>query len=236
MSLDRLLYELTVHYRSRGFPESALVHLRWTLVTNVRGDKLCFQTAYSSCGKSIAELIGRFHPCSQVLGDPSQADAVFGFAFGYRMRAWTDGLTPTDPEEVRANRVPGPNNEVLAEQARRLHLEYGLDLYLQCEIADAIGNDLRVAYATSRIDQGTRPIAKELLGQARQARKTIQTVVVVAHRHHFDRCRIVLEKEGIRSLPTPEQYSGYDPFEAVVRVMSPEECIVNDFASMAGML
>ena len=36
MSLDRLLYELTVHYRSRGFPESALVHLRWTLVTNVR--------------------------------------------------------------------------------------------------------------------------------------------------------------------------------------------------------
>jgi hypothetical protein len=236
MSLDRLLYELTVHYRGRGFPESALVHLRWTLVTNVRDGKLCLQTAYLSCTKSIADLIGRFPPCSQILGDPSSADAVFGFAFGYRMKAWSDGLAPTDTEEVRANRVPGPNNAALAEQARRLHLEYGLDLYLQFEIADAIGSGARVAYTSSRIDQGTILVARELLSQARQSRETIKTIVVVAHRHHFDRCRIVLEKEGIKCLPTPEEYVGYDPLEAVVRVMSPQECIVNDFASMAGML
>jgi hypothetical protein len=44
-----------------------------------------------------------------------------------------------------------------------------------------------------------------------------------------------VEKYGIRVIHPPEWYSGYDPQEAQPRVMSAEENIVNDFASMAGM-
>jgi len=149
------------------------------------------------------------------------------------MKAWSKGLPPTDENEVKANRLPGANNAVLAEQARRLHLEYGYELYLQFEIADAIGNGTNVAYASTRKDQGTAPVADEFIAHTK---KSIQTAVVVAHQHHFERCRLILEKKGITGLPTCDLYSGYDPFEAQPRVMSPEEFIVNDFASMAGMM
>ena len=164
--------------------------------------------------------------------DLSLADAVFGFAFGYRMKAWSKGVDPRDENEVRAHRLPGANNAVLAEQARKLQLEYGHALYLQFEIADAIGSSAKVKYQSSRKDQGTAQVTDEFIAHAKEP---IRTVVVVAHRHHFERCRIILEKKGITGLPPHDQYSGYDPLEAQPRVMSPEEFIVNDFASMAGM-
>ena len=78
-------------------------------------------------------------------------------------------------------------------------------------------------------------MANEFIAHAVNAGKRITTVIVVAHRHHYERCRIVLERLKITGLPTPNQYSGYDPLEAQPRAMSPEEVIVNDFASMAGM-
>ena len=235
MSLDQLLYEATAHYRSRGFPESALVHLRSTLVANVKDDEIQLDTAHSRYTKGVEELVGRFLPCSQATAseDLSSADAVFGFAFGYRMKAWSRDLGPTDEAEVIANRVPGANNAVLAEQAGRLHLEYKLDLYLQFEIAAAVGRGVEVRYTSQRKDQGTKPVAKEFLSHAEGK---IKTVAIVAHRHHIDRCFLVLEKEGIKGLALPDRYSGYDPFEAQPRVMSPEEFIVNDFVSMAWLL
>jgi hypothetical protein len=56
--------------------------------------------------------------------------------------------------------------------------------------------------------------------------------VLLAHQHHYERCRIVLAHRGIKGLPAGEPYFDYDDFEAQPRVMSPEEFIVNDFVSM----
>jgi len=237
MSLDQLLYEATIHYRSRGFPEAALVHLRWTLVTNVKDGKLCLQTAYPGCNRDVGDLIGYFRPCSKLstLSDLSLADAVFGFSFGYRMKVWSEDVSPTEQSQVIANRVPGTNNAALAEQARRLHLEYGHQLYLQFEIADAVGTSAKIEYQSSRKDQNTAAVTDEFIEHAEKSKETIRTVVVVAHRYHFERCRVILEKKKITGLPPHDQYSGYDPFEAQPRVMSPDEFIVNDFASMAGL-
>lgn len=56
------------------------------------------------------------------------------------------------------------------------------------------------------------------------------------YHHHYERCRLILQSRfNIDGIACPEQYAGYDPFEAQPRVMSPNEYIVNDFASMAGM-
>jgi hypothetical protein len=84
MLLDRLLVELTLHYRDRGYPESALTHLRWVLITNTQDDQVNLKTAYPRCEKRVDKLLGRFKPCPR---SPDQADlanahAVFGFAFG----------------------------------------------------------------------------------------------------------------------------------------------------------
>jgi hypothetical protein len=58
---------------------------------------------------------------------------------------------------------------------------------------------------------------------------------VVAHRHHYDRCRLLIEKVHIGAIRSPDLYEGYDPFEAQPRAMTPEDNIINDFASMVGM-
>lgn len=237
MSLDRLLYECTTHYRDRGFPESALCHLRWMLITHTRDGEIDFRTAYR-CNRQVDELLGHFKSCQvrtdQV--DPSSADAVFAFAFGYRMKQWSDGVAPTEPSEVEQNRIPGANNAVLAEQCRQLHTTHGLDLYLQFEIADAIGTGASVKYASKRVDQGTGRVLGEFINHANSKGQEIETVVAIAHRHHFERCRLLIERQSIKVIHPSDLYSGYDPLEAQPRVMSPEEFIVNDFASMAAMV
>ncbi len=237
MSLDRLLFECTQHYRDRGFPESALLHLRWSLVTNTHDGQIDLQTAYPGCTRPVDQLLGHFKRCPPLPDqfEADAADAVFAFAFGYRMRQWTNGVPPTVQAEVTANRIPGANNAVMAEQCRQLHVTYKLALYVQFEIADAIGGGATVEYAGTRGDQGTGAVLQEFMIHAGQTGKNIRAAVVVAHRHHYDRCRIILEDEKIRVIPAPELYMGYDPMEAQPRVMSPEEYIVNDFASMAGM-
>jgi hypothetical protein len=213
------------------------MHLRWVLITNSRDDQIALLTAYQRCNKRVEELLGHFKRCPQGTdqADLASADAVFGFAFGYQMKQWSNGVAPTDSREVAANRIPGANNAVLAEQARQLHMTHKLDLYLQFEIADAIEKGASVAFASKRIDQGTPAVLKEFMDHAANSGKSIRAAVVVAHRHHYDRCRLLLEKHRIRAMRPPDQYSGYDPLEAQPRVMTPEECIVNDFASMAGM-
>lgn len=245
--LAQLLYECTEHYRDRGFPESALIHLRWVLITNTRDDQIQLKSAYQSCNKKVKDLLGHFTPCPQQNWTPEvfqtvreSADAVFGFACGYRMKTWA-GVDPNTDAEVIANRLPGINNEALAEQARQLHKAHNLDLYLQFEIADAI-RDTPVTYTSQRKDQGTKAVLDEFMHHAAKHKtKELKTVVVVAHRQHYDRCRLLLEerarveKRPIFAIPPPEWYWGYDPLEAQPRAMTQEEYIVNDFASMAGM-
>lgn len=241
--LAQLLFECTQHYRDRGFPESALIHLRWVLITNTCCDQINLHTAYQSCHKTVKELLGHFKRCPQQDWKPEalksaikSADAVFGFACGYRMKKWS-GIDPTEKTQVENYRIPGANNAVLAEQARQLHRKYKLTLYLQFEIADAIGKSASVAYESNCQDQGTNDVLKEFVKhyKATHKGKKPKTVVLVAHRHHYDRCQILLKKKGIRAIQLPDQYSGYDTLEAQPRAMTAEDFIVNDFASMAGM-
>jgi diphthamide synthase subunit DPH2 len=149
------------------------------------------------------------------------------------MKAWSDD--PTSDSEVQTNRIPGMNNAAFAQQAHLLQSTYRKDLYLQFEIADALPTNTPVTYSSKRKDQGTKDVACEFIAHATNSGTRIKTVIVIAHRHHYERCRIVLEGLKITGLPTPDQYSNYDPLEAQPRAMSPEEVIVNDFASMAGM-
>jgi hypothetical protein len=236
MSLDRLLYEVNVHYRSRGFPQSALTHLRWMLVTNTNGGVIHFATAYPSYRRNVADLLGHFKPCpDQPSASASEVFAVFGFAFGYRMKVWTEGKSPTEQSEVASHRIPGKNNSELAERAVRLHNQRQLPLYLQFEIADAIDGRVPVEFASSRKDQGTGAVADEFVAHVLSSNAKARAVVLLAHQHHYERCRIILEKKGIIGLPIDDPYSEYDEFEAQPRVMSPEEFIVNDFVSVAAL-
>lgn len=239
MSLDQLLFEVTSHYRSRGFPQSALKHLRWTLVSNASSDgSISLDTAYPGCSKKASDLLGHFLPEQRIVPDQkSKVDALFGFAFGYRMLVWPSSNPPTDSCEVARNRLPGLNNAALAEQARVLQRELNRPLFLQFEIADAISGSADRLYSSRRVDQGTYGVAKEFDDELKRSGKSVQSVVIVAHRHHYERCRVILERSfNITGLSPPDLYSGYDPCEAQPRVMSPEEYIVNDFASMAGMV
>jgi len=202
---------------------------------SVKDGNIRLDTPYPRCSRRVDDLIGHFRRCPQFsdFSALSSADAVFGFAFGYRMKEWSNA--PTSDAEVSTNRIPGANNAVLAQQARMLHSQYNYDLFLQFEIADALPAGTPVTYSSKRKDQGTKDVACEFIAHATNSGKTITTVIVVAHRHHYERCRILLEKLNIAGLPTQDQYSNYDPLEAQPRAMSPEEVIVNDFASMAGM-
>lgn len=234
--LCQLLHEVSVHYRGRGLPESALAHLRWTLVTNTKHGVIDLATAYLSYRRSAAELIGYFKPCPQQSNASiDTASAVFGFAFGYGMRSWTQGRSPTEVSEVVANRIPGGNNAALANIAVSLYEQAHLPLYLQFEISDAIKDRAPVECDSSRKDQSTLAVANEFIRHALSKNAKVGTVVLLAHQHHYERCRIILEEKGITGLPAHTAYAGYDPLEAQPRVMSPEEFIINDFVSMAAM-
>lgn len=238
MSLDRLVYEVTSHYRSRGFAKSALIHLRWTLLANVDLDagRFTLRTAYPRCDASIGGLLGLFRPVEDAdTPDLTPTTALFGFAFGYRMAGWLAGTRPTDALEVRLRRRPGKNNEELARRAKAIHSRLGLPLLLQFEIADAV-SPTPVVCSSSRKDQGTFPVGEEFMSYAKTNNIKTDTVIILAHRHHYERCRLVLQRLGVKGLPNDDPYEEYDEEEAQPRVMSPEECIVNDLASMADML
>lgn len=239
MSFDRLLFEVTSHYRSRGFPDSALSHLRWTLLSNVNTDtgRFCLRTAYPGCDKSIADLLGLFQPVNSdaVPERDLPPTALFGFAFGYQMAEWVVGTRPTDELEVKLRRRPGKNNSALARIAETIYANDQLPLYLQFEIADAL-TQAPLAFSSSRKDQGTFAVAAEFIAHAQKNKVSTRAVVLLAHRHHHERCRIILTRMGVHTVSIHDPYDGYDECEAQPRVMSAEEYIVNDFASMAGML
>ena len=239
MSLDRLLHELTIHYRTRGFPTSALLNLRLTLLSSLdtTTNSFSLDTAYPSCDARIGDLLGCFQPVDGSNPRITKVTpcAVFGFSFGYRMASWVDGTHPTDELEVRLRRRPGKNNTELAKIAESIQTTQGLPLYLQFEIADAVSSNIPIVCASDRKDLVTIEVAATFLDHARNTISSVDTVVLLAHQHHFERCRIILERMGVACVSPNQTYNQYDEYEAQPRVMSPEEYIVNDFFSMARM-
>jgi hypothetical protein len=124
------------------------------------------------------------------------------------MKKWSND--PTSENQVKKNRIPGPNNEALAKQAHKLHLKYKRPLYLQFEIARALPAGTPVACTSARKDQGTQDVAVEFVAHAAKVGQKVSTVVVIAHKYHYERCRLVLERMKITGLPTRDQYSGFD--------------------------
>ena len=85
-------------------------------------------------------------------------------------------------------------------------------------------------------DQGTKDVAAEFHDEIKRTQANIQTVVIVAHRHHVERCRLILENDfNLKGLPYKGGYDKYDPSEAQPRVINSSHCIVSDFVSMAAM-
>lgn len=231
MSLDTLLLQVVAHYRSRGFPRSAVSHLKRELRRNYKNGKVVFTGVYE-LRKTVSDLVGHFHPCDcsvpsrKLIAD---ADAIFAFSFGYRLKRHSDGGV--------AARLPGPNNRALAENAVQLHRDLRLPLYAQFEIADAIEDYTESApgYRTPAEDMGTAAAIKYFVND-RMVRnlEAFKKVVVVAHKHHVGRCLILLKDDfRINAYPYGKAYDGYDAHECQGRAKCPNETIVSDFVSMA---
>ena len=235
MSLEKLLSAVTDHYTDRGFPNSALQHLKKTLTKHYRDDgTLIFRGVYD-LQKSTEKLVQeppafpRWNCVAPPKAKVRDADAILGFSCGYRLRKYSDGGAGA--------RLPGLNNRALAKIAVALKKEFQLPLYAQFEIADAIEDytDSAPDYRTPTEDMGTKKvIAYFVHHRVVKNDSTFGKVIVVAHRHHIGRCLILLEQDfGITAYPYGEQYEKYDPHECQRRARDANELIVSDFVSMA---
>ncbi len=233
MSLEKLLSAITDHYSDRGFPHSALEHLKAIVKRRYCQDDgtVVFRGDYT-LQKNVKKLSDCFPRCNcaaPLKAQIANSDAIFAFSCGYRLRKYSDG-------GVEA-RLPGPNNRALGEIAVRLKSELQLPLYAQFEIADAIEDctDSVADYRTPTEDMGTSKVIKFFVNHRMvQASKTFEKVIVVAHRHHIGRCLILLNEDfGIKGYPYGETYDGYDADECQRRAKCPNELIVSDFVSLA---
>jgi hypothetical protein len=111
-----------------------------------------------------------------------------------------------------------------------------LPVCAQFEIADALADyagGIKADFSTPAEDIGTGGVIKRFLAYVPQAKN----IVVVAHRHHIDRCHILLREDfGLESISAPNEYDGYDKEEAQPRVKSPSTFIVSDFVSLAARI
>lgn len=234
MSIRELLSDVTHHYQDRGFPESALKHLRVTIRRKFdrTSDSVVFRGELD-LEKKIEVLLNHFHRCDCSPVSKSKvadADAILAFSFGYRNRTY--GSSGTE------SRLPGPNNRALGEIAVKVKRNLKLPLFAQFEIADAIDDYTQgvADYSTPREDMGTIKAIRYSFDHQKVSKlgRRFKKVVVVAHRHHMGRCLIVLREDfQIEAYAYGKQYSDYDPRECQARVTSPRECIVSDFVSMA---
>ncbi len=233
MPIDKLLSDLTVHYRDRGFPESALSHLQSTIRRKFdrASDSLVFRGDLI-LERKIEVLLDHFHPCdcsAVPKGKIADADAILAFSFGYRNRTHGSGGVES--------RLPGLNNRALAEIAVQVKGSLKLPLFTQFEIADAIDDytDGVADYTTPREDMGKIQAIKYFLDHQKVKRdRMFKKVAVVAHQHHIGRCLILLREDfAIQAYPYGKRYSAYDPRECQARVTSARECIISDFVSMA---
>lgn len=232
MSLEKLLSALTHHYSDRGFPESALLHLKSTVSEHYQEDgNIVFRGDYD-LRKNVEKLPDCFTNCNcaaRPKSDIANSDAIFAFSCGYRLRKHSDG-------GVNA-RLPGPNNRALAEIAVELKTELQLPLYAQFEIADAIEDctDSVADYRTPAEDMGTKKVIEYFVNYRMvQNSKTFRKVIVVAHRHHIGRCLILLNEDfNIKAYTYGRTYESYDSRECQRRAKNANELIVSDFVSMA---
>jgi hypothetical protein len=165
---------------------------------------------------------------AKTLGNLRAADAIFAFSFGYRYKTRDVG--------GEDRRIPGPNNRALAKICADLKVLLQIPLFAQFEIADALDDytSIRADYITPAADLGTGRVIEAFREQAEEEFQKLHRVVVVAHQHHVARCVLLLLNDfGIDSVGTIETYSEYDPREAQLRVISPEEYILSDFVSMS---
>jgi hypothetical protein len=158
----------------------------------------------------------------------THAEAIFAFSFGYRRK--------TRPAPGEESRLPGTNNRALAEICCWLKSSRpDLKLCAQFEIADALADytGVKADVSTAAEDIGTGDVIKRFLAAAPQAK----SIVTVAHRHHIDRCHILLREDfGLESISSPHEYEGYDKEEAQLRVKSPSTFIISDFVSLAARI
>lgn len=233
MEIAKLLAKLAQYYSSRGFPANAVATLQRHIVDHVRpvdGDYEigAIGPLLLSPARRVSALLEKLPERPFAPGaSASSAQAIFSFAFGYRLKS------RVAPGEER--RLPGLNNRRLAEisaNAKRTHPH--LKLCAQFEIADALADytDVQADVSTLAKDIGTRAVIEQMLAALDPKP---QRVVVIAHRHHLDRCHIILRGDpfGLDTLDADEFYCDYDPLEAQERVKSAEDCIVSDFVSLA---
>lgn len=232
MSVEQLLVAVSRHYAERDFDDRTVAFLRWIISSNIQSGQFRIHTNYYNFEEPVANLVGWFTPCAPAPchEELQGAKAIFAFAFGYQL--------PNPRDQSASTRRPGQNNYQLAGIADGLKARFRLPLCVQFEIARAIhgfsrdGND----FSSDEADMNTKTAVEQFLERAGIRQDSRDEVIVVAHRHHMERCvRSVQVYSGLIALPSPITYAGYDPFECQPRVMSPDEFIVSDFVSMAAL-
>lgn len=231
--LSRLLTELNNNYAARGFDRLALLWLRHVIVSGARAGVLTIEDGFHHFNCEVSKLLEFFAvPPTQPL-DATNAgiQAIFAFAFGYRLPVLSDLLPLT--------REPGPNNRALEKIAAGLQerLQPRVPVFAQFEIYRGNPDPPRDWCSAAEEDMSTVAAIKQFLVRAKQNGISAPTgVAVVAHRHQTERCIRVLRLDfGIGAAPPAERYDSYDPFGCQPRVMSPEEYVVSDFVSMAAL-
>jgi hypothetical protein len=230
--LSRLLVEVSRHYRERRFERPAITLLRSTITSGTKGGRFVIHNALQNFECPIVDLLGHFKPPSTAASDAelSAADAILAFSCGYRL----DNLDDQAPQ----NRRSGQNNTELANIVASLLAKYRKPLFVQFEIAAAREFPDIQKFESTKEDLGTKEVLSQFMAIATSHLLQMNSVILVAHGHHIERCIRLLDKyfpkvKGLRSAEA--QYFEYDPKECQPRAMGPEEYIVSDFVSMAAM-
>jgi hypothetical protein len=232
---DKLLSAITTHYKGRGFPRRARDRLEDAVKKHIRDDSIVFDDDLKLNVKvqKVINYFRRHRKPTPALANIVGVDAIFAFSWGYRLKSRSGSSTII--------RLPGRNNRRLGEIAVKLKQEFDVPLYAQFEIADAIEDSeddkcLHPDYRSPIADIGTKEVIDCFVDHRKvEKRHEFKKVIAVAHRHHVNRCIIILKEDfDIESswCNKPRPYGEYDPREGQPRASSPEENIVSDFVSM----
>ena len=230
--LHRLLVEVSRHYGDRDFERPAISVLRATIVSNTKGARFAIHNALQNFECAIVDLLRHFKAPSAPASDADlrAADAIFAFSCGYQLKNLDD--------PAPRNRQPGKNNTELATIVTSLLVKYRRPLFVQFEIAAVKEFPDIQKFESTKEDLGIKDVISQFVAMATSHKQKLDSVIVVAHGHHIERCIRLLDKyfPDVRGLrPAQANYFDYDPKECQPRAMGPEEYIVSDFVSMAAM-
>lgn len=235
MTSHDLVDEFRKHYEARGLPPDAIDYLLAEIPNGIQADYLIRIGAKDlhkpiSVRKLVEEL-QKVRSDTSLGASANDVEAIYYFSCGYRLK---HRPVTALGEEIR---LPGKNNRALAEIAARLKMRTpGTPLYAQFEIADALDDytDVAADYSSPPKDMGTVEVIRWFVQDSNSKGRNFKTVFVVAHQHHTKRCLLLLrDKVGVVGVPSPEQYSEYDPLEKQDRVISPRAFILSDAVSTA---